>query len=610
MVLRSAAGRPSSSLLGRYAAELARIVDQGQAELALAHGKQLRKLDALMRNIVQQSFDGILAVGADGRVATANAAVARMFGCPPEALAGRHMLELFPQLSGYRPLERFPGGGDRLEGRARRVDGSGFPVELSLRPTVVEDQRLLIAIVRDITAAKAQERRLRHQAVHDALTGLPNRLLLKDRLSQALRAAARAGQPLALLLLDLDRFKEINDTLGHHVGDLLLVQFAGRLQECIRESDTIARLGGDEFAILLPASSDVQRAWSVARRIVRAVRQPFEVLGGLRLEVGVSIGIALFPEHAAEQARLLQCADVAMYAAKKGAGPVQLYDRDKDQNTIRHLTLSGALRQAIEGGELSLEFQPKLDLVAGTIRSVEALARWCHPVQGAILPDEFVPHAEQTGLIQPFTRWTFDAALAQLARWQDAGIGMSVAVNLSARSLHDEKLPEVVAALLRKWQVDPGLLTLELTESAVMLDPQAAQRNLFRLHDHGVRLSIDDFGTGYSSLSALQRLPLHEIKIDKSFVIQMVENHNDLVIVRSTIDLARNLGLSVVAEGVETERHLIALQDLGCDLGQGFFVSHPLPIEQLTSWFDQGPWQLRRKEDAPAAQAPVLASAS
>jgi diguanylate cyclase (GGDEF)-like protein/PAS domain S-box-containing protein len=594
MVLRPAGSHHAVSLLGRYGAELARIVERGQAALALAHGRQLQKLDALMRNIVEQSFDGILSVRVDGRIETANDAAARMFGCHAAELVGRHMLQLFPDLARYRALESRSGGGDRLEGQAQRQDGSAFPVELSLRPTVVEDQRLLIAIVRDITRAKAQERRLRHQAVHDSLTGLPNRMLLKDRLTQALRAAVRAGAPLALLLLDLDRFKEINDTLGHHVGDLLLIEFAERLQDCIRESDTIARLGGDEFAILLPAASDVARARSVAGRITEAVQRPFEVAGGLRLEVGVSIGIAMYPEHATDQARLLQCADVAMYAAKKGAGPVQLYDREQDRNTVRHLTLSGALRRAIEGGELAFDFQPKLDLLAGTVHSVEALARWRHPGQGAILPDEFIPHAEQTGLIQPFTRWSFDAALAQLACWRDAGLGLSVAVNLSARSLHDEELPEIAAQLLRKWGVDPTLLTLELTESAVMLDPDAARRNLCRLHELGVRLSIDDFGTGYSSLSALQRLPLHEIKIDKSFVAQMVDNPNDLVIVRATIDLARNLGLAVVAEGIESERHLTALRDLGCGLGQGFFVSHPLPIEQLTAWFDEGRWQLAR----------------
>jgi diguanylate cyclase (GGDEF)-like protein/PAS domain S-box-containing protein len=575
----------------RYGAELARIVDHGQAELALVHAQKLRKLDALMRNIVQQSFDGILSVRADGRIDTANEAALRMFGCRPAELVGRHILQLFPELPKYRRLEPARAGrGDRLEGLARRQNGAAFPVEVSLRPTVVEEERLLIAIVRDITAAKAQESRLRHQAVHDSLTGLPNRVLLHDRLAQALRAATRDGKPLALLLLDLDRFKEINDTLGHHVGDLLLNHFARRLHDCIRDSDTIARLGGDEFAILLPAASDLERARAVSERIVDAVQQPFEVAEGLRLEIGVSIGIALFPDHADEPARLLQCADVAMYAAKKGAGPIQLYDRDKDRNTIRHLTLSGALRQAIEGGELSFEFQPKLDLLAGTIDSVEALARWRHPDQGPILPDEFIPHAEKTGLIQPFTRWSFDAALGQLALWQEAGLEINIAVNLSTRSLHDEHLPETIGTLLDKWRVDAARLTLELTETAVMHDPDGARRNLFRLHDLGVRLSIDDFGTGYSSLSHLQRLPLHELKIDKSFVLQMTDNDNDLVIVRSTIDLAHNLGLSVVAEGVETAEHLSILQDLGCDLGQGFFVSQPLPIDRLTAWFGETSW--------------------
>jgi diguanylate cyclase (GGDEF)-like protein/PAS domain S-box-containing protein len=606
MLLRSATGPTGPSLLVRYGTDLARIVDRGQAELAIAHGVKLQKVDALMRNIVQLSFDGILSVRADGRIDTANEAALRMFGGRSVELVGRHLLELFPDLQRYRRIGRArPGaGGDRLEGMARRSDGTAFPVELSLRPTTVHDERLLIAIVRDITFAKAQESRLRHQAVHDALTGLPNRVLLKDRLTQALRGAAREGKPLALLLLDLDRFKEINDTLGHHVGDLLLEHFAQRLYGCIRESDTIARLGGDEFAILLPAESDVERAWALSDRIVRAVQQPFEVAPGLRLEVGVSIGIAMFPEHADDQARLLQCADVAMYAAKQSADAVQIYDRQKDHNTIRHLTLSGALRQAIEGGELSFDFQPKLDLLGGTIRSVEALARWRHPAQGAILPDEFIPHAEQTGLIQPFTRWSFDAALAQLAAWQSAGVDISVAVNLSTRSLHDEKLPETMAILLRKWQVEPGRLTLELTESAVMLDPDGAQRNLYRLHDLGIRLSIDDFGTGYSSLSHLQRLPLHELKIDKSFVVHMIDNDNDLVIVRSTIDLAHNLGLTVVAEGIESEQQLATLRELGCDLGQGFFVAEPLPIEQLTLWFDKAPW----KPSLAAAEAARAAS--
>ena len=583
--------RPLSLLL-RYGAEFGRILDRGQAGLALARGQELQKLDRLMRSIVQQSFDGILSIDHAGRIATANEAALRIFGARRDQLIGRHASHLFPGMQDYRRIQALPGEptAGRLEGTARRADSSEFPVELAIRPTLVDGQPLLVAIVRDITEAKAQEARLRHQALHDALTGLPNRALLNDRLSQALRAATREHQPLALLLLDLDRFKELNDTLGHHVGDLLLRHLAERLSICLRQSDTIARLGGDEFAILLPAASDMDRAWSISRRIIEAVEEPFEVITGLRLEVGLSIGIALFPEHAQSASQLMQCADVAMYAAKRGTSPIQTYDRRKDHNSVRHLTLSGALREAIEGDQLYFDYQPKLDLIAGTIASVEALARWRHPTQGLIPPGEFVAQAEQTGLIQPLTRWTFNSAFAQLAAWRRQGLAISVSINLSSRSLHDDKLPRTVADLLEEWQVDPAGITLELTESAVMLDPAGAERNLFRLYDLGLRLSIDDFGTGYSSLSHLQRLPLDELKIDKSFVAKMHTNQQDLVIVRSTIDLAHNLGLRVVAEGIESARHIALLRRLGCQLGQGFFIAEPLSIELLTRWLGESRW--------------------
>jgi predicted signal transduction protein with EAL and GGDEF domain len=372
----------------------------------------------------------------------------------------------------------------------------------------------------------------------------------------------------------------------------------------VRANDTIARLGGDEFAILLPPPSGLSHARSIAERVLEAVRQPFEVMNGLRLEVGISIGVALAPKHADDEARLMQCADVAMYAAKRGTASIQFYDPMQDQNTVRHLTLSGALRQAIEGGELSFLYQPKLDLGRGTIACVEALARWQHPVQGTIMPDEFIRHAERTGLIEPFTRWTFDTVLAQMASWQARGIDIGVALNLSARSLHDQNLPEMVRALLDKWQVVPERLTIEITESAVMHDPEGASRILDRLHGLGLRLSIDDFGTGYSSLSHLQRLPLDELKIDKSFVIDMGESEQGLVIVRSTIELAHNLGLTVVAEGIETERHLELLQEMGCDLGQGFLVSRPLTAERIDAWCEHAPGQFGQAEAAPARPAP------
>ncbi len=602
MFVRSVAGHGNAPLLQRYGAELGRIVDRSQAELALIQRSELQKMDALMRNIVQQSFDGILSIGDDGRVKTANDAALRIFGYSRQELVDRHIAKLFPQIQDYKRIgdSQAGHGGERLEGMARRKDGADFPIELSLRTTTVNHEHRLIAIVRDLTAPKAQEQRLRHLALHDALTGLPNRVLLRDRLTHALQVAGREHKPIALLLLDLDRFKEVNDTLGHHVGDLLLTDLAQRLRTCIRGSDTIARLGGDEFAILLPAASDLNRALDVSQRIVASVQQPLEVIEGLRMEVGISIGIALFPEHADNESKLMQCTDVAMYAAKKGTHATQAYDRDKDHNNVRNLTLSGGLRQAIEGDQLSLEYQPKLDLQTRAICSVEALARWIHPTQGLIPPDDFVPQAEQTGMIQPFTRWSFNAAFAQVAEWQGAGINMSLALNLSTRSLHDEELPSIVASLLGEWQINPHLITLELTESAVMLDPDGALKNLRRLHDLGLRLSIDDFGTGYSSLSHLQRLPLDELKIDKSFVVNMTTSDHDMVIVRSTIDLAHNLKLKVVAEGVESEEHIEALHDLGCDLGQGFFIAKPMPIDLLDDWLGQTRWQIGRHIDAAA----------
>lgn len=435
----------------------------------------------------------------------------------------------------------------------------------------------------DITDRKTQQAQLEHQALHDALTGLPNRTLLVDRLDHALCAARRDRMAVALLLLDLNRFKDINDTLGHRVGDKVLSEVAERLAKPLRESDTVARLGGDEFAILLPAMADLERARNVATRLLESLDEPFQV-ENLSLEVGASIGIALYPVHAEDGARLLQCADVAMYAAKHNQSHVALYDASKDHNSIRHLTLTGELRQAIEHDHLLFHYQPKIDLRTRRICGVEALARWHHPTLGFIPPNEFVAQAEHTGLIQPLTLWAFNTALRQLAELQRAGLDIGMAVNLSARNLHEERLPDLLADLLRTCEVAPEHVTLEITESAIMLDPERALEVVSRFDAIGVHLAIDDFGTGYSSLAQLKRLPVDQLKIDKSFVMQMTEDENDLAIVRSTIDLAHNLGLEVVAEGIESHQILQLLDELGCDIGQGYFICHPLPIADLTKW--------------------------
>jgi len=585
-------------LLQQYGEQLSQMVAQNQAELSVTQGVQLRRLDATMRSVVQHSFDGILAIRGNGGIEMANDAALRAFGYGRADLRNSHVSCLMPEVipADGDLADLFQLGHGHREALGHRKDGSTFPMELAISDCHLGEDRLFIAIVRDITDRKAQEERLQYQALHDALTGLPNRTLLIDRMKHAIDMARRQSEPLALLLLDLDRFKEINDTLGHQVGDLLLRDVAKRLMAPLRQTDTIARLGGDEFAVLLPAVTDLARAQRVASRIRRSLDQPFQ-LESLSLEVGISIGIAMFPDHAEDDDKLLQCADVAMYAAKKAQSDMELYDSCKDQNSVRHLTLSGELRQAIESGQLSFHYQPKLDLTDGQIHQVEALARWNHPKLGFIPPEEFILQAERTGLIQSLILWEFDTALGQIALWRERGLDLGVAINLSAGNLHHETLPGVVAEMLDKWRVEPARLTLEVTESAIMIDPQRAEDVLARLDDIGLRLSIDDFGTGYSSLASLKSMPVDELKIDKSFVIQMTADSNDEAIVRSTIELAHNLGLKVVAEGVESAEHIALLRGLGCDLGQGFFIGEPLPGADLAAW-------LRRGTESAAETAP------
>ncbi|HEX2111401.1 MAG TPA: EAL domain-containing protein [Gaiellaceae bacterium] len=421
------------------------------------------------------------------------------------------------------------------------------------------------------------------QALHDALTGLPNRTLFRDRLLQALAAARRDGSQAAVMLLDLDRFKEVNDTLGHGSGDLLLTELARRLREVVRESDTIARLGGDEFAVMLPRVQAHTDPVDAAVRIVRALDRPF-VLQEVPIAVEASIGIAIFPQHGSDVDTLLQRADVAMYAAKGGHGAYAVYDPANDDYSPGRLRLIAELRRAIDEGELTLHYQPKEALASGEVVGAEALVRWQHPERGLLAPGEFLPVAQHTNLIRPLTLYVLDAALSQCAAWRRDGLELHVAVNLSSRSLLDVELPADVERLLAKWELDGDALELEITETTIMADPLRAAAVLDGLNLLGVRIAIDDFGTGYSSLAYLSGLPVDEIKIDRSFVTAMNESASHAVIVRSTIDLGRNLGLDVVAEGVETAEVREALRDLGCDAAQGFFLSRPVPPADLAAW--------------------------
>jgi diguanylate cyclase (GGDEF)-like protein len=418
------------------------------------------------------------------------------------------------------------------------------------------------------------------QALHDPLTDLPNRILFRDRVQQAIALASRSKESLAVMLIDLDRFKEINDSLGHHHGDLLLKQIGPRLEKLLRETDSIARLGGDEFAILMVNVPAPAAAIHVADKVREELQKPFPVQG-ITLHIDASIGIALYPGHGKSVDQLLQRADVAMYMAKASGNGREVYVAQRDENSPGKLALIGELRYAIESEELLLHYQPKVHLRTGDIQGLEALVRWQHPLRGLMRSGEFVPIAENTGLIEPMTMKILKLALKQARRWQDEGIRLSVAVNLSVRNLLDPNLPQEVAKLLSQCGVEPNRLELEITESSIMSDPQRAREILIRLSAMGIRLAIDDFGTGHSSLAYLKQLPVHTLKIDKSFIINMTNDENDLVIVQSTIDLAHNLGLEVVAEGVETEEVWNKLKLLGCDLAQGYWRGRPVPAEDL-----------------------------
>ncbi|HEY5594753.1 MAG TPA: EAL domain-containing protein [Nitrospiria bacterium] len=457
-------------------------------------------------------------------------------------------------------------------------------------------KRLIPAVERELREAETRrahteaEKMIQHMAYYDALTGLPNRNMIYDRLLNAIRINADAGKSFALLLMDLDQFKEINDTLGHHRGDLLLQQVGLRLQAALRPSDIVARLGGDEFAVMLPLSGSGD-AELVAQKVMKALEPPF-MIEGLPVAVEASIGIAIYPDHGANPDSLMQRADVAMYAAKKTGSGFIIYDAEHDRHSPRRLALMGELRQAIEHNHLFLHYQPKIDLKTRRIIGVEALARWKHPEHGFIPPDEFIPPAEQTGLIKPLTLWIFNKAQRQCLAWRREGRPLTMSVNLSARNLLDPHLPDQLAKLMQTSSGAPEGLELEITESAFMADPGRALESIIRLRTLGIRFSIDDFGIGYSSLAYLKKLPVDSIKIDKSFVINMAGNQNDAVIVRSTIDLAHNLGLKVIAEGVENQDIWDRLSALGCDEAQGYYMARPMPAEELTRWLDESPWGL------------------
>jgi diguanylate cyclase (GGDEF)-like protein/PAS domain S-box-containing protein len=488
--------------------------------------------------------------------------------------------------------------GGRFASEYRILDRDGRVVwwrdEGKVLPDPDGKARFVRGFVLDVTEQKLAEESLRRVRFFDQTTGLPNRVMLQNRLGRALAESDRTERPVALLILALDRFRDVTSTLGHHNGDLIVRDLAGRLGDALGDADRVARLRGDEFGVLLP-DADAGFARQVGDRIVGSLERPFMVQR-LPIEISASVGIAVAPQHGREAETLLRHADAAVQGAKKlGGGTSVLYAPELEPHDPSRLALLGELRRALEGNELQLHFQPKVDLKTRTVVGVEALLRWPHPKRGFVSPAEFVPLAERAGagLVRPLTRWVLDRAAGEARGWERAGRRIPVAVNVSARSLHDSRIVDDVEEALLTHDLRADRLLIEITESAVMTDEGRARDVLSGLASRGVAVAIDDFGTGYSSLGLLRRLPVHELKIDRSFVMGMAgEGGEDTAIVRSTADLAHNLGLSVVAEGVEDQWTLDLLSTFGCDQAQGYHIARPMPAAALGGWLGESPWRV------------------
>jgi diguanylate cyclase len=488
---------------------------------------------------------------------------------------------------------------DALLQAVKRMRGGDYSVPIAIHRG---DEIGILAQGLDHMRAGIAEReaRILKLAYEDTLTQLPNRSQFGERLQREIVSAGEQHRMLAIFVMDLDRFKYVNDTLGHNVGDHVLREVATRLRSLLRDEDCVARLGGDEFAVLVP-TGDEQRIINLARSIIVALEQPID-FAGQPLDVGASIGIALYPAHALDAHTLVRNADIAMYVAKRNRSGFTLYDPNYDSSQQEHLSLLGELRRAVDRGELRLYYQPKVTLSSAGIHAAEALIRWIHPVRGMVPPGLFIPFAEHTGYIKVLTRWVLSEAIRQCGAWLRQNVDIEISVNLSARDLATRDLPDVIAALLAEHAVPAHMICLEITESGFMEDPAHAQRVLDRLSAIGLRLSIDDYGTGYSSLSYIMKLPVNELKIDRAFVCNMSEDADMMTIVRSTIELGHSLGLKVVAEGVEDPKGYALLRSLGCDFAQGYYISPPMPAEALPGWLS-GSIAIRRLPQAMLAQA-------
>ena len=549
----------------------------------------LRSSEERYRRIVETAFEGVWIIDSDNKTTFVNGRMADMLGYTLEEMLGKPVLTFMDADA----QAAFVANRDRRqlayqaehEFRFRRADGSELWVLLEASPDRDAAGNYLgsLAMVTDVTERRRAQKALEHQTRHDALTGLPNRLLLGERLAEALTSARSAHHQVGVLVLDLDHFKEVNETFGLLAGDRLLEQVGPRLQSQIRTGDVVARLGGDEFAVLL-LETDGTAATTLAARLLDALQLPFEVQGQ-HLDVAASIGIAIYAEDGDDAGTLLRHADIALFVAKQARGAFVRYAAEHEKQGASRLTLMADLRQALhDDDQLFLRFQPLVSLRDRSLAGVEALVRWQHPQRGLVSPIDFVPFAEKTGLVQPLTKWVLASALKQAAAWHRGGHAIPVSVNISMRDLVDPGFPQLVSKLLRDAGAEPSWVRLEITESVIMSKPEQAINTLAQLRKLGVRLAVDDFGTGYSSLAYLDRLPIHEIKIDKSFVSAMAGEVSRTNIVRASIDLGHSLRLESVAEGVEDARTWDVLAALGCDMAQGYFISPPLLAEEVVSW--------------------------
>lgn len=447
--------------------------------------------------------------------------------------------------------------------------------------------KMSLLSIQDVNRIAALER---HHALHDGLTNLPNRTLLYERINQAIVTARRTVSSMVVLVMDLNQFKEVNDTLGHHCGDCLLQQVAPRLKAVVRESDTVARLGGDEFSVVLH-NTDREGAIIICNKILSALDKPFSVEGH-SLKAAMSIGIAKYPEDGEDCETLMQRADVAMYVAKKDVSGYAIYDATRDQYSVNRLKIISALHEAIKNREITLCYQPILRTKNKSLWGFEVLSRWTHPELGEIIPTEFISIAEQSSLIKDLTLHMLETSFKQFQLWREVNQDFCLSVNLSVKDIQDAGFSSKMELLLKKYSIDPAKVNLEITESTMMSDSKRAYDVMTELNNLGLSISIDDFGTGFSSLSYLKQLPTQSLKIDRTFVSDMLEDENDAVIVRSTIDLAHNMGRTVIAEGVENKDTLDILEILGCDFAQGFYLCMPLPVEQVADWLSDNKKQV------------------